>query len=70
MSDELLKQVQSFMGTNINDYNAIPTTNYRETVIAIQDEVKRLNLRHLSDDQRLTLLMDYLKTVVKSNDRT
>ncbi len=56
------------MGTNINDYNAIPTTNYRETVIAIQDEVKRLNLRHLSDAQRLTLLMDYLKMVVKSNE--
>lgn len=65
--EELKERVQKFMG-NINDYNAIPTTSYRETVIGIQDEVKRLNLRHLSDDQRLTLLMDYLKMVVKNHE--
>lgn len=65
--EELKERVQKFMG-NINDYNTIPTTSYRETVIAIQDEVKRLNLRHLSDDQRLTLLMDYLKMVVKNHE--
>jgi hypothetical protein len=38
---------------NINDYNAIPTTPYRQFVDAIQAEIKRVNALSIPDSQRL-----------------
>jgi hypothetical protein len=45
---------------NINNYNALPTTKYRQFVDAIEALIKRVNALAISDDERLEELEDSL----------
>ncbi len=65
--DDLKQRVQHFMGKNINDYNALPTTPYRKFVDDIQDRIAFVNAQKMLDEDRLSLLRGSLLGLLEIN---
>lgn len=65
--DDLKQRVQQFMGTNINDYNALPTTPYRDFVDKINERIAFVNGQPYSDEVRLSLLKGALLNLLEIN---
>jgi hypothetical protein len=53
--------------TNINDYNSIPTTEYRAFVDKIEDRIKYVNSLTHPDSDRLSILRGALLGLLEIN---
>jgi hypothetical protein len=53
--------------TNINDYNSIPTTPYREFVDKLEERIKYVNGLSYPDNDRLSILRGALLSLLEIN---
>lgn len=55
------------MAKNINDYNSIPTTEYRKFLDDIQKQIRYANSLPCPDSEKLPILRGALKILIESN---